>query len=189
MHKKTDVQNQGQYDPQTLERLRGLIAAKNRAVEQEDHDEAKRCKDLIVRLKSVGAALAQLEEKKRIAVANEDFDTAKALKAEVDGVRALDNEREMHHHRRESSLMAGDTDADLERRAQKAHVYGDQVVASGTRGLYMDELNGRRCASQDGVEIECMVVTAHEGRLEIEGLVALYYARHGQSEWNEHYKW
>ena len=112
-----------------------------------------------------------------------------ALKAEVDGVRALDNEREMHHHRRESSLMAGDTDADLERRAQKAHVYGDQVVASGTRGLYMDELNGRRCASQDGVEIECMVVTAHEGRLEIEGLVALYYARHGQSEWNEHYKW
>ena len=33
----------------------------------------------------VGHALAQLEEKKRLAVANEDYDTAKALKGEVTG--------------------------------------------------------------------------------------------------------
>ena len=43
-------------DPQTAERLRALAAAKKRAVEAEDYDEAKRCKDMIDRLKSVGAA-------------------------------------------------------------------------------------------------------------------------------------
>jgi len=76
-----------QFDPQTSERMRALIAAKKRAVELEDYDEAKRCKDMIVRLKSVGHALSQLEEKKRLAVSNEDYDTAKALKSEVERLR------------------------------------------------------------------------------------------------------
>lgn len=76
-----------QFDPQTSERMRALVAAKKRAVELEDYDEAKRCKEMIQRLRSVGHALAQLEEKKRQAVANEDYDTAKALKGEVERLR------------------------------------------------------------------------------------------------------
>merc|ERR1719146_97624 len=76
-----------QFDPQTSERMRALVAAKKRAVELEDYDEAKRCKDMIVRLKSVGHALSQLEDKKRLAVSIEDYDTAKAIKAEVERLR------------------------------------------------------------------------------------------------------
>jgi len=76
-----------QFDPQTSDRMRALVAAKKRAVEFEDYDEAKRCKEMIQRLRSVGHALAQLEEKKRLAVANEDYDTAKALKGEVERLR------------------------------------------------------------------------------------------------------
>merc|ERR1719158_1241384 len=75
------------FDPQTSERMRALVAAKKRAVEFEDYDEAKRCKEMIQRLRSVGHALAQLEEKKRLAVSNEDYDTAKALKGEVERLR------------------------------------------------------------------------------------------------------
>jgi len=76
-----------EFDPQTMERLRALDQAKVRAVQEEDYDEAKRCKEMIVRLRSVGTALKQCEERKRQAVANEDYDTAKAIKIEIDRLR------------------------------------------------------------------------------------------------------
>lgn len=81
------IEGDVQFDPQTSDRMRALVAAKKRAVELEDYDEAKRCKEMINRLRSVGHALAQLEEKKRLAVSNEDYDTAKALKSEVERLR------------------------------------------------------------------------------------------------------
>merc|ERR1719269_172056 len=86
-----------QFDPQTSERMRALVAAKKRAVEFEDYDEAKRCKEMIQRLRSVGHALAQLEEKKRLAVANEDYDTAKALKSEVERLRKAVESTDVSH--------------------------------------------------------------------------------------------
>ena len=75
--------------------VRGSVASETEA---EEFDEAKRLKEAIARLESVGAALHQLEEKKRIAVTNEDFDTAKALKAEVGQKEERKRARERKAH-------------------------------------------------------------------------------------------
>lgn len=40
----------------------------------EDFDEAKRIKETIDRLKTVGGHIAQMEDRKRIAISNEDYD-------------------------------------------------------------------------------------------------------------------
>ncbi|CEL99170.1 unnamed protein product [Vitrella brassicaformis CCMP3155] len=77
-----------QYDPQTVDKLRLLHAHKNRAIQLEDYDEAKRCKDMIKRLTDVGKALKELEDKKAMAVRNEDFDAAKVIKQEIDRLRS-----------------------------------------------------------------------------------------------------
>lgn len=76
------------YEAKTLERIRALNQAKNRAVEEEDYEEAKRCKELLARLRQLGITLKELEEKKKQAVANEDYDAAKALKVEIDRLRS-----------------------------------------------------------------------------------------------------
>mmetsp|Transcript_7397 Transcript_7397/g.16231 ORF Transcript_7397/g.16231 Transcript_7397/m.16231 type:complete len:960 (+) Transcript_7397:101-2980(+) len=77
-----------QFDPRTLERLRTLEKAKQRAVESEDYDEAKRLKDMLSRLRRAGQLIRDLEERKKAAVQNEDFDAAKSLKVEIDRLRA-----------------------------------------------------------------------------------------------------
>jgi len=54
------------------------------AIRQDDFDEAQRLKEAIERLRSIGTHLAQLEERKRIAVDKEDFSAAKIIKMEID---------------------------------------------------------------------------------------------------------
>mmetsp|Transcript_10008 Transcript_10008/g.21825 ORF Transcript_10008/g.21825 Transcript_10008/m.21825 type:complete len:907 (+) Transcript_10008:13-2733(+) len=75
------------YDPKTLERIRSLTVAKQRAVEAEDYEEAKRLKEALARLRQRGLLLRDLEERKRLAVQNEDYDAAKALKVEIERLR------------------------------------------------------------------------------------------------------
>ena len=77
------------YDSQTLERIRSLSAAKARAVEAEDYEEAKRLKEVLARLRQTGLLLRELEDRKRQAVQNEDYDAAKALKSEIDRLSGL----------------------------------------------------------------------------------------------------
>lgn len=52
-------------DRGTMETLKALYAAKERAIQYEDFDEAKRIKDTIDRLKSISTHISALEEKKR----------------------------------------------------------------------------------------------------------------------------
>ena len=42
-------------------------------------EEAKRCKEMLTRLRQAGQMLRELEDKKRKAVQGEDYDAAKAL--------------------------------------------------------------------------------------------------------------
>ena len=76
------------YDSQTLERIRSLSNAKSRAVDAEDYEEAKRCKEMLARLRQTGLLLRELEDRKKAAVQNEDYDAAKALKSEIDRLRS-----------------------------------------------------------------------------------------------------
>ena len=57
-------------------------------MELEDFDEAKRIKVAIDSLKSVSQSLIQLEERKKIAIKNDDFDAAKFIKYEIERLRA-----------------------------------------------------------------------------------------------------
>ena len=75
------------YDPITLEKMKMLVAAKERAVAEEDFDEAKRIKDIMDKLKSVGKQLSALEQQKRLAIQNEDYESAKIIKVEIDRLR------------------------------------------------------------------------------------------------------
>ncbi|CAE8662244.1 unnamed protein product [Polarella glacialis] len=75
------------YDAHTLERIRSLSNAKVRAVDAEDYEEAKRCKEMLGRLRQTGLLLRELEDRKRLAVQSEDFDAAKALKVEIERLR------------------------------------------------------------------------------------------------------
>jgi centrosomal protein CEP104 len=81
------LEDQMIYDPITLKRLKMLYKAKEKAVELEDFDEAKKIKEAVERLKSVSQQLIQLEERKQIAIKNDDFDSAKILKYEIDRLR------------------------------------------------------------------------------------------------------
>ena len=82
------LENEIEFDPVTSDRLKQMIAAKERAVENEDFDEAKKLREAIERLKSVGQQLLHLEERKRIAIVNEDYDSAKVIKMEIDRLRS-----------------------------------------------------------------------------------------------------
>ena len=73
------------YDAQTVERIRSLSSAKARAVEA--YEEAKRLKEVLARLRQTGLLLRELEDRKKAAVQNEDYDAAKALKMEIDRLR------------------------------------------------------------------------------------------------------
>lgn len=81
------LENELEFDPQTADRLRQLQNAKDKAVENEDFDEAKRLREAIERLKLMGQQLYYLEERKRAAIGNEDYDSAKVIKMEIDRLR------------------------------------------------------------------------------------------------------
>lgn len=53
----------------------------------DDFDEAKRIKDTIDRLKIVSTQISQLEERKGIAIKNEDYDAAKIIKVEIEKLK------------------------------------------------------------------------------------------------------
>ncbi len=53
----------------------------------DDFDEAKRIKDTIDRLKIVSTQISQLEERKTIAIKNEDYDAAKIIKVEIEKLK------------------------------------------------------------------------------------------------------
>lgn len=81
------LENELEFDPLTAERLRQLQTAKDRAVENEDFDEAKKLREAIERLKMMGQQLYYLEERKRAAISNEDYESAKVIKVEIDRLR------------------------------------------------------------------------------------------------------
>lgn len=74
-------------DKNTMETLKSLYQAKERAIELEDFDEAKRIKETIERLKTVAGHIAQLEERKRIAIQKEDYEAAKIIKQEIEKMK------------------------------------------------------------------------------------------------------
>ena len=78
---------QTQFDQYTLQRMKQLEEAKERAVKNEDFEEAKRIKEAIERLRHIGAQLQQLEERKIAAIKNEDYDAAKVIKEEIERLR------------------------------------------------------------------------------------------------------
>jgi len=80
--------NSDRLDGQIQEQLRRLNEAKQEAVDNEDYDEAKRLKLLLLKIQQVGPQLRELELKKRQAVEGEDFDTAKSLKVEIQKLRS-----------------------------------------------------------------------------------------------------
>jgi centrosomal protein CEP104 len=83
----TKLEEEMNYDPATLKRLKNLYSAKDKAIELEDFDEAKKIKVAIEKLKGVSQQLIQLEERKRIAIKNDDFDAAKMIKYEIERLR------------------------------------------------------------------------------------------------------
>eukprot|EP00929_Paragymnodinium_shiwhaense_P035233 TRINITY_DN19049_c0_g2_i2.p1 TRINITY_DN19049_c0_g2~~TRINITY_DN19049_c0_g2_i2.p1 ORF type:complete len:1031 (+),score=209.74 TRINITY_DN19049_c0_g2_i2:87-3095(+) len=84
-----DVSAPSSIDAKALERIEALTEQKQKAVDCEDYAEAKRCKELIDKLKQSGEKLKDLEQRKKAAVENEDYDLAKNLKIDIDNIRAL----------------------------------------------------------------------------------------------------
>lgn len=75
-------------DPEIVSKLRILEQVKEKAVQQERFDDAKKIKENIDRMRQFAIHINQLEERKRMATINEDYDAAKIIKVEIDRVRA-----------------------------------------------------------------------------------------------------
>jgi centrosomal protein CEP104 len=75
-------------DPETAAMYREIHALKISAVEREDFALAKGYKEAEMLVRSLGGRLAVLLEAKRKAVADEDYDQAAAVKAQIDGIRS-----------------------------------------------------------------------------------------------------
>lgn len=74
-------------DAATSHILANLQDAKQRAIDREDYDEAKRIKALVADIRVAGQRIAALESLKTAAVRREAFDEAKSLKIQVDDLR------------------------------------------------------------------------------------------------------
>ena len=74
-------------DQEMVNKIKILEVAKNKAVEGENFDEAKKIKSAIDRFKSIGMHITQLHERKRLASMNEDYDAAKVIKNEIDKLK------------------------------------------------------------------------------------------------------
>ena len=59
------------------------------AVDQEDFDSAIELKDVTDKLKLIGSDLNMLEQRKKEAIEGEDFETAKALKLQIERLKQL----------------------------------------------------------------------------------------------------
>ena len=76
-----------ELDPQASERIKVLMGAKERAIANEDFDEAKKIRETIDRVQQMTQQLFILEERKKVAVNNEDYDSAKVLKIEIERIK------------------------------------------------------------------------------------------------------
>ena len=74
-------------DPEVVSKLRILEQIKEKAVQQERFDDAKKIKEHIERMRGFAIHISQLEDRKRMATMNEDYDAAKIIKLEIDKVR------------------------------------------------------------------------------------------------------
>ena len=74
-------------DPATLVKINMLEMQKDKAVREENFDEAKKIKDSIEKVKKLGMQIVKLEERKNLAIEKEDFDTAKIIKAEIERIK------------------------------------------------------------------------------------------------------
>ncbi len=72
-----------------LAKVRILEQVKEKFVEKENFENAKQLKEQIDRVKNIGIQLTQLDERMRMASVNEDYDSAKILKAEKDRLKAV----------------------------------------------------------------------------------------------------
>lgn len=63
---QADLELELHVDPKTAARIREMHAMKQRAVQREDYDEAKRVKDAIERIRQLGSKIAQLEAYKAV---------------------------------------------------------------------------------------------------------------------------
>lgn len=70
-----------------MSKIKILEQAKDKAVKNENFDEAKKIKEGIERLRAVGMHINQLDERKRMATMNEDYDAAKIIKAEIEKLK------------------------------------------------------------------------------------------------------
>lgn len=84
---KNTFEDNIKFDPNTLQKLKGLNTLKDEAIANEDYDKAQTIKNAINRLKSVANQLLVLEERKQIAIKNEQYDQAKLLKFEIESLR------------------------------------------------------------------------------------------------------
>ena len=69
----------GQFDKHTIAKLKNLQIEKKAALEDEDYDRAQKIKEQIERIKNLGNTLMMLEEKKKKAVQNQDYQAAKII--------------------------------------------------------------------------------------------------------------
>lgn len=82
--------NQSEFDnidPEIVSKIKLLEQAKDKAVKNENFDEAKKIKEGIERLRAVGMHINQLDERKRMATMNEDYDAAKIIKVEIEKLK------------------------------------------------------------------------------------------------------
>ena len=82
-----------QLDINTLTRLRLLSEAKKRAVEREDYSLAKAIKMIEIEFKDIAITLSQIDNNKRNAVMNEEYDLAAELKEKGDELRQIMSEK------------------------------------------------------------------------------------------------
>ena len=72
--------NDEDFEPDLRQKLQILQQYKDRAVAEENLDQAIEFKEICDKLKMIGSDLAVLEKRKAESISNEDFETAKALK-------------------------------------------------------------------------------------------------------------
>eukprot|EP00347_Sterkiella_histriomuscorum_P018511 403345233 len=76
-----------QYDPSTIEKLKQLYNAKKTAILQGDYERAIKIKNAIERMKGIGIKLNELVDRKRQALDKQDYMTAKRLRDEIELLR------------------------------------------------------------------------------------------------------
>jgi hypothetical protein len=82
-----EEEEEEEKDFETAEVVREMTNMKDRFVEQEKYDDAKRMKLGIEQLKKLGVQITSLASQKRTAVQKEDYDQAKQLKGNMDELR------------------------------------------------------------------------------------------------------